>query len=822
MGLFSSKKKYYAYAASQSLHEDIPDTLESNILQTTLVGGRNMSDTVLFSINTDGFARAKSQMRYARRDGGYIRGVPESNMTLVSVKQAAVVDALRRSVGAFDSILSWKAGSYRESFFLRAAVQTQFPTHWDETMEFIEVEGIPDPIINDPEFIRYSSAIGDENLREILGEDAFARLPSSGQLDGTYSANWGGLYQLDDLDISQYLTGSYIMVKYYVGDQLFYWSYTVDSGLDPILESSIDEGSEQSEFLPVTILMQDKVWFDSEPDSEVHKSTNKLLKKLATSGDEVKEDFLTQEAEDDASGDSNKSNAEKWDFFIHYAVPVNTKIRGSREYLWYFFQDARNWSTTDSTDYYDYLASSTGDGYSTGQPVSELRITENSVNGYNVAYRWSFIETKDFPGEFIIDDVLADGGTRPLKSNEVTTDIFQRIDPGQDPGDMAEYEAVIEEFFGPGTDIGQYDPGHNQNPENKDDEKYGYHDFMVLTKQNSIDPDNPEVPQGYQRTLVMSLSMEYTINTKDEAHSTGKKGYNYRYAEPKLFGTEEETREFRIAMQWGALKEVPTLHREEAVSDGLTATIFLVEVVKVKWYQTGFFKWMLIIIAIILIALSIFYPPFIAAAAFALSAALGAAALAFYIIYVILLFAVGFLISLGTSLMSEKLRMVVMIAAIVAQMMTGGFQNIGQTFESLKSAPSWGSAASLINATSPIYNMGFSVYSQYEMKKLEDEMREWEMDAKERQQELQDAWDSFGPVSDNIDPMDLSQLYRRAAASETADSYFNRTLNPNPGVMGYNLISEYADIAYMLPQEPGQPNVVDGIMDDFARQRRAV
>jgi hypothetical protein len=67
--------------------------------------------------------------------------------------------------------------------------------------------------------------------------------------------------------------------------------------------------------------------------------------------------------------------------------------------------------------------------------------------------------------------------------------------------------------------------------------------------------------------------------------------------------------------------------------------------------------------------------------------------------------------------------------------------------------------------------------------------------------------------------MDLIQVFRRMGSSETASSYYERTLNPNPGITGYALISNFAEASIVLPKEPGQLSIIESMFDDFEAQR---
>jgi len=805
MGSFSSSKTYIAHAASSPLFEELPGSFKSNILQTSFTG-ESKAGAILYTINTDQFARAKSQMRYAaREENGYIRGLPTSNADFISIDPVEVAAALTRAVGPYDLMLSTTKGLRDEGFFLAKAIQdlfldtSYFPwvtaplnTHWNVDLEEIQI-----PEINPLDGSYYTSNNDYRFLRD-------AETPNSSYQVSLPYIDKDGEEQawdvLSPISIDPLITGeNWVMVSYKIGEEIFYWTYKVGSGVDPVFEAAMLIESRQEAFLPVAVLMQDRVWFDEDPESELAKSTNRFMKKLGTSGTEVREGFQEQEAIDDAENDNKKSNAEKWDFFVHYAVPLNTRVRGAREYLWYFFEEMRGWSTQDSGDYYSYLASG-----SKAQPTNELTVKEAGDNGYNVSFRWSFIEKKFFPGEFLIKDPRNDELMRPLRPREVTSELVEREQFLQ-----PEYQEIVDSFFGASTQVGDY----NDETKWKDDKK-GFHSFFIVTKAL-------ENGSGYERMIVMGLSMQYTINTRDVAK--GKNGYRYRYATPTLFGLEEETEEFRIPMLWNALEQVPVLHREEAVAEGLTATVFLVETRTLKWYQTGFWKWVVIIIAVVLIVLSIIWPGgqgFTAPLAAWLGGFVGGSALVIFVIHTVLVFALGYIYGMAASNLGGIYgKIFLIIVAIVAFYNAGGFKDISKNWNAALDTPGWGTAGTLLRSVEPLYNMGFDVYRDYTIAKYEDEFRDFMKDAKERQQELEDAWANFGPVPAWLDPLDLVTIYTRVGTTEQPDAYLDRTLNTNPGILGYELVYNFFELAVMLPEEAGQQTIISGMIDDFEKQR---
>ena len=163
------------------------------------------------------------------------------------------------------------------------------------------------------------------------------------------------------IDLTQYTRGYWINALYQLTQTYLdinpnlhlhtdYWTYLVGSYYDPILESQLASSIENDNFLPVIILMQDKVWYDVDAQSDLHVTTNKMLKKLAIKGADIKEAFLEQEADPDHPG----NDAEKWDFFMHFAVPINTKITESIEYMFKFFERILPFQQHDFEDYQAY------------------------------------------------------------------------------------------------------------------------------------------------------------------------------------------------------------------------------------------------------------------------------------------------------------------------------------------------------------------------------------------------------------------------------------------------------------------------------------
>jgi len=317
--------------------------------------------------------------------------------------------------------------------------------------------------------------------------------------------------------------------------------------------------------------------------------------------------------------------------------------------------------------------------------------------------------------------------------------------------------------------------------------------------------------------------MEYQINTSQDPVGVGGGGYvdyRYRFVDVELFPEDpEEDSEFRWPMHMATLKEVSVIQREGAVNDGLCATVFLVERVKVKWYQTGFFKWLIIIIAVILIVLSILFPGFAYAGAVFLAAAFGGGAIAIFVIYTILMFAIGFIISMAGNLIGGKWGA---IFAIVGTLIVGaraGMQGASGTIGTASNS-AWGSAVSLINTTVPYVKGGLQIYQLFEMERLEKELKDFYKTAREKYDELRDAWDMLGDPGNGINAINLGAQFERWYV-ESAQNFYQRTLNANPGILGYDLVNNFAGIALGLPQDGNDTNIIDTMLYQMSQQRGA-
>jgi hypothetical protein len=560
---------------------------------------------------------------------------------------------------------------------------------------------------------------------------------------------------------------------------------------------------EEGEYLPIAVLMHDKVWFDEEvpgdDEDPLQKTTTRLLKKLAIDALEVKEDYLTTVEEAIASGERpGEKKLSEWDFFIHFAVPIHSRIRGSREYIFHYLKFLKDNSTwVDRTDYLNWIANPGSElnfnNFHLSEGEGSNKDWQIAATGYEVYYGWSYIDNVVKSGQY-----TPPGWDVPLKPNRMYSKIYQFGD--------ADYAEGIHEVHGPDAIVATSEPEGQ------------YHDYAVFTKQY-VDESGV---MSYEQVIIMSPSQYYVINTPTDDGTE-----EIQYVRVELFPEDpEEDSEFRWPIHWSSLQQVRRLHREEALQDAVCGTVFLVEKIQVKWYQKSFFKWLIIIIVIIVIIITWQYellPTVYGMAAAAFAAGSFGTAIALAALYVAMTFALGFIISFAGSLIGGTWGKIFVILAMAY--LAGGanmFTNIGQSFTQMSTSFGWGSATGFLQSIGPVLSIAQVVVEDVAMRRLDSKMEKLEMTAKEKYEELKDAWDSFGPVPQGVDPLDLKAAFNAQWYVEQPENYFARTLNANPGVLGYDVVNKFADLALAIPENGNPGDFIQGIFSDMEKQRGAV
>jgi len=806
MGLFSSSYKYYAFAGSSYLlpADEREHTVKSLMLQAGISGVSSMADAIKMGLQTDLYRRAMKMAKYAADPDGYPYGFPSVSVTQYYIYWADLEPFVEADVGTPVDVSSYTFGDPSDNvwYWIEQGIDDNYFSWFSGPLPidnwYYYPTEIEIPVVN-PDTLNYYMANNTNYDVSVVGQNV--------------SITW---HYTDNLGAPQTWVaptfnmghpgagGDWLMVRYRssTSPPVFdYWFYEIGSDVIPDLEDAIQSIQYEAEYLPIAVLMHDKVWFDDlVPENLVlEEGLDKLLKYITLDPWDIKEQFLDAIANPDPETlpDQIPNIDDIWDFFVGFSMPLRTSDRAGREYLWRFYRFLANQTWTSFAQYNSWVLSPVG-----VQPQSTLAVEEGEeYTGYIARYAWSYISEATASGRF-----TPPGWDRPLKDRECWSQEYPLGDP--------DYSFGLDLVHGSGA----YNVASSQ-PEGQE------HTYTIVVRQNKLS-EGGGLPT-YTAVLMMGPSMEYQINTSTTPVGVGSGGYvdfRYRFVDVKIFPDDpEEDSEFRWPINIGVLKDMSAMRREPALQEALAATVFLVDVVKVKWYQKGFFKWLIIIIVIIIVILAYQYEllgTVSTLASTALAAGATGTALAFAALYVVMVFALGFLISFAGSLIGGTWGQIFMILATVY--LAGGFNyfgGVGNAWSGMVGNFGWGSATSFLQSIGPILNVGRVIYEKRTLADLESDMKDFVKTAREKYEELQDAWDEFGGKPAWLDPLDLVGTFQAQWYAERPDGYFQRTLNANPGILGYDMVSKFADLALTLPVDGNPTEFLGSVFNDMEKQR---
>jgi len=249
----------------------------------------------------------------------------------------------------------------------------------------------------------------------------------------------------------------------------------------------------------------------------------------------------------------------------------------------------------------------------------------------------------------------------------------------------------------------------------------------------------------------------------------------------------EDNNNFVIPLHSDIVDQMGALKRNSLYYDALQIVFNSYKVTKVKWYQTGLFKTLLQIAAIALVIYTG------GGAAFATALANGAynAALMMLIEAIV----ISYVISVGFKYLVKALGIensfiVAIIAAAIAiyQLSVSGW-NIDNA--------AW---ADVLLQTASGLSQGISANLGDAFKDLQNDFDVFQEEYKESLDALKEAQELLA-VDGLIDPMEFVYSEPMINFNEYPSNYYERTIhNTNPGLLGYTMMNNYADIMLQLPQ----------------------
>ncbi len=233
---------------------------------------------------------------------------------------------------------------------------------------------------------------------------------------------------------------------------------------------------------------------------------------------------------------------------------------------------------------------------------------------------------------------------------------------------------------------------------------------------------------------------------------------------------------FYIPLSKTIVDSLPMIAKKQVLYAAFTVPIYTVQVVKIKWYQRGAFKALLYIAAIII--------TIITAGADGGSAIQIAVAIATNVITGII---INTLLEIAVNVLGVENSLVLALIATAVAIYNNGLSADGVPW-----------AQELLLYTTLSFNAIGSVI-QDEFVKLQNEISNFLQDAKEIQEDIEEAESLLNNSKYDFFSLSRGGLYFNPY--ETPDQFYNRSIyDQNPGVKSFDLLYNYVDRMLQLPE----------------------
>lgn len=244
--------------------------------------------------------------------------------------------------------------------------------------------------------------------------------------------------------------------------------------------------------------------------------------------------------------------------------------------------------------------------------------------------------------------------------------------------------------------------------------------------------------------------------------------------------TKQEHDNFIIPINVSIVSQFSTLQRNTIYYDSIKIVFHAYEYQKLKWYETGFFKFVMLVVSIAFTVFTAGASSFITGLIGAISA--GAIAFMQFILPRILgIIAVKYAFQLAAEHLGVEVAAILATIAILL----GAAGN-----ESLFNLPN-ADILSLIGTT------GFKSAMQVGQDIITAGFESLDVLTSDREQQLEDAQSKLETVS-SIDPLSMFTSMGMVPM-ESMDSYVNRSLMVNSGLLSISAVSSYVDTQLSLP-----------------------
>jgi hypothetical protein len=765
MGLFSSRTVTYVSATAYNLagDEDLrPDFLKATLIGNALSEGeRSFGETLLAAQMQGTGMQQRKFFQWARTN--YAPGLPQASITGVREVDTAAVSteiAGQLFLGSSDVL-----------DVARAVIDNADAFYWAEAWVRLY-----HPTLSEEEWSHDYDRQAQEIVIDLVGTQV--RLAAPDDLLWALAEPGRRLlfasYAVTSFDAvsGQSVQGTTEMFVYRMGT-----GNLVLDELEPP-EQVIDE------FFPVLPLRIDNRSIADPMHSEEYPAVEKAYKRLT--GKRLGK--LLESIEDNAAiGDIDYA-------FLVQGVSLNVKERDCKAYLYAFFLELIQAQTSGHESFMAYLHGN----------MANYRATiewQNWINSTHDEYRYEATETS-FPAKV------------PAASSPPPQNILKILSPGatgyeqqlrwnfiketQHAGNARRFDGdVSRELLKPG--------------------EYWFHvmpDYRVITRILERERDGEYVKHIYTNYSRVFLFHQKGRHRYSRLELVGLEHLNFVYAGqavkitlPEALADEEESG-FIIPLHYPTLRKLSLLKATQMTTANTWVVFNSYQQVKVRWYQRGIFKIVLVIAAVIV---TVVFPPAggLASATgllgtnLAVGTFLGASAASAAIVGAVVNGIAAMLLTKlvtkqSTKIFGEKLGAVIgTIVSFVAMTYGSQFMATGNL------NVDWGAIMNvdnILNLTNSV-SRAYTAWLGADTAELYDEMGNLKTEYENKLEDIQELSDEvLGMTSGIIDPM----MFTDAADqfNESSDAFLGRTLLTGSEIaeLTHNLIEDFPEISLSLPK----------------------
>lgn len=763
MGLFS-RTRIYVDSLSLKLVEDTPNYIRQSIL-TSIKTGRSIPEDIQINMANSLGAKLNHFYKYGRDK--YYYGLPTGTLHGESASLGTVQGVIEREIGSpvfLNYCLYNNAMPYcfvekylleTRGFDFETGIISKPPPEWKDVKALIYLDWETLEFIPTTDGAKTATKVKAEYWYKAPGTERIFRTTEdiaigfSVQTDADYYH-----VQYQKQQDSQVITeDSYPIItesgSMVIGEQpapepdtnLYWWFYQTGSNKYPELEVPEKPDSPYMPVVPLRYAKKD-LTLPEYRDTEAFKTSKRLLKKLRIDIDDLASGINGSKDKD--KPDNNLKDIEH--VYMMCGISTQTKSQAARQYMFAYWLDMFNISLVSIANYLAWQALPKKQRDRRPPPINAITIQEKGI-AYDVQLGFLYILQEQRIGQ--LEDVDKDKKTFKLKVGQVK--ISNEIKPKSRP----------------------------------EKSRYGYETSVYILEKQLVAADTKAGIEGiYQRIEVHGIHHINFVNGR-AVSTTLKDAVDYNN-DPKNDTKQRDG--MLIPLSTRILQDIKLVDRTEIMYEAMRIMFQAQVKKKVKWYQTGFFKFFTIVVSIAITIAS--FGTMSGSIAWAAGLVGSSSAIVGAIVLGGIVLAATFGTVLALDLLGIDTGWVLAIISAVAFLIPGGFMN-----------------PALIGAIQSGIQLGTDFAIDAELSDIQREYDELRREQEEWQQELEE-YNKDSSTNILIDPMIHSRSYTMIDLNETPEQYYNNRIHSgNAGPTMFKYIENFVPLQLDMEHYEPMPTV---------------